>query len=946
MLYTYDEEGNRVSVTDQNGHTTLTEYDALAEPVRVTQPLLQQTAYEYDKNGNLAVVTNAKGKKTTLAYDETDLLISRTDPLVSVTGYAYDALGRLVKVTDAEGNPTQNRYDALGRLVEVIDALNGHTTYEYDALGNLTAFTDANTHRTAFDVDLLGRTTGEHNPLGNTWQYQFDAAGNLIRRTDAKGVVTQHTYDADNRLTHTAYPSGPAVDLGYDANDNLINVTDGSGAAAFAYDALNRLTRMQRTAGILATKTLQYSYDAAGNRTGVTYPGGQAVSYAFNANNWLVTATDPIAGATQYTYDPVGLPVLEQNPNGTKTQYAYDDADRLLKLFNLKPQTSTDVISSFEYTLDKMGNRVQTIEKATSGQVITWKETYAYDKLYRLTKAAELPNYKSAQPYTSQFAYDAVGNRLSMITNIQDKPNTPPLAKPVTTNYTYNAANQMLAAGATKFTYDLNGNRVSMTGTTRAIDYRYDFENRLAGANTFDILNGGKRQKDSVLDFTYDGLGRRLERGVMDSDVRKTADFLYDGLGYDLLAQYVQPNNPNTILYFRDPSRMLSRLEMGSTNSQWYGYAHDGLDSVSGWTNVNGASVQEYKYAPYGRLIDNNGPDNTSNRTSPQNSVTFSGKLWDKESGTYYFGARDYDPATGTWLTHDPYPGRIAEAVTLNRYQYVKQNPINLIDAYGFDYETTAVPPIPVPVPTPQQPGSASSAYSSARSLVISDGTSAKALAKCLNGGTAIASVTSQATIGLMPLLKALFGPPVIKFGSEFNIPLTKVLNNADTIRRVSEQYGLDPAFVSAIILHEQQNRWYEARLYQQYAPAWFPGNDSIGLGQIRYGVWGEWLGYSREQLLKPETNIEAVARILMHETEYLKSKGVEPSLDAVATQYQCSSIDKCSRPDPDYGRQVVGLMESTPQLLLLRYDPRSFVPPPDMPDLEVKEAMPSASLR
>jgi len=42
----------------------------------------------------------------------------------------------------------------------------------------------------------------------------------------------------------------------------------------------------------------------------------------------------------------------------------------------------------------------------------------------------------------------------------------------------------------------------------------------------------------------------------------------------------------------------------------------------------------------------------------------------------------------------------------------------------------------------------------------------------------------------------------------------------------------------------------------------------------------------------------------------------------------------------------VVGLMESTPQLLLLRYDPRSFVPPPDMPDLEVKEAMPSASLR
>jgi YD repeat-containing protein len=583
--------------------------------VVVIQPVLQQTSYEYDQNGNLVSVTNAKGKKTTLAYEERDLLISRTDPLGSVTGYAYDGLGRLVQVTDAEGNSMQNRYDALSRLVEVIDAMNGHTTYEYDALGNLTAFTDANMHRTSFDVDLLGRTTGEHNPLGSAWQYQFDAAGNLIQRTDAKGVVTQYTYDADNRLAHTAYPSGPAVDMGYDANDNLVNVTDGSGAAAFAYDALNRLTRIQRTAGILATKTLQYSYDAAGNRTGVTYPGGQAVSYAFNANNWLVTATDPIAGATQYTYDPVGLPILEQNPNGTKTEYAYDDADRLVKLFNLKPQTSTDVISSFEYTLDRVGNRVQTIEKATSGQLITWTENYAYDKLYRLTKAVELPNYKSAQPYTSEFVYDAVGNRLSLSTNIQDKPNTPPLAKPVITNYTYNAANQMLTAGNTTFSYDANGNRVTMAGPTTAIDYVYDFENRLAGAQTFNILKG-KRQKDSVLDFIYDGLGRRLERGIVESGVRKTADFLYDGLGYDLLAQYVQPNNPNETLYFRDQTRMLSRYEIGGAN-HWYGYAHDGLDSVSGWSNINGASVQEYKYAPYGRLIDNNGPDNTSNQTSP-----------------------------------------------------------------------------------------------------------------------------------------------------------------------------------------------------------------------------------------------------------------------------------------------------------------------------------------
>jgi RHS repeat-associated protein len=98
--------------------------------------------------------------------------------------------------------------------------------------------------------------------------------------------------------------------------------------------------------------------------------------------------------------------------------------------------------------------------------------------------------------------------------------------------------------------------------------------------------------------------------------------------------------------------------------------------------------VQEYQYAPYGRIIDNNGADNASSKTQPLNSLTFSGKLWDRDLETYYFGARDYDPSTGTWLTQDIYRGETNSPLTLHRYLYSLNNPATLTDPYGYSVDT------------------------------------------------------------------------------------------------------------------------------------------------------------------------------------------------------------------------------------------------------------------
>jgi RHS repeat-associated protein len=744
--YTYDEEDNLLTERDANIHTRTYGYDQVGNVLTFTLPLGQQTLYAYDPNSNLESITNAKHNTTRFGYDELDLQHTQTTPLGNVTTNDYDPLQRLERVTDAENHATRYGYDALSRLKRVTDALNGQTEYEYDALGYMTAYIDANTHRTQFDVDLLGRTTRETDPLTHTWNYTYDAVGNMLTRLDANLKLTSYTYDARNRLTNTAYPSGPSVGYTYDPNGNLTALSDRSGSAQYRYDPLDRLTESLRTAGILSGKKLTNQYDAVGNRLRVTYPDGKSVGYQYNANDWQVAVTDPMAGVTRYTHDAVGLTTRMTNPNATWSDFTYDNDDRETRVFNGKPDASSNLISSFDYTLDRVGNRTRTIERMTRGQVITWDKRYTYDPLYRLTSSVFTPDYNPAQPLTSTFSYDPVGNRRAMTTNIQDRPNTPPLRPPVTTQYTYDAANQMRTAGATSYTYDANGNRTAMAGPTRAINYAFDFENRLSNATTYDVLPNGRRNFDSTLDFTYDGLGRRMERGVIDNGVRKIADFLYDGLGYDMLAQYVDPGAPRTTYYYRDQSQILSRHEIqGQGAGLQYFYHYDGSGDVSAWTNQSGRSVQEYTYAPYGRLIDNNGPDNSSNRTDPHNSVTWSGKMWDKETELYYFGARDYDPSTGTWLTRDLYRGRPMEPVTLHRYQYANNNPATLTDAYGFS--TT---PLDGLFDEPKVAGSSAMLRSSSSIAqtnvhqVLTQGTSHNPMQKSLNGGSYVVYIDAN----------------------------------------------------------------------------------------------------------------------------------------------------------------------------------------------------------
>jgi RHS repeat-associated protein len=65
------------------------------------------------------------------------------------------------------------------------------------------------------------------------------------------------------------------------------------------------------------------------------------------------------------------------------------------------------------------------------------------------------------------------------------------------------------------------------------------------------------------------------------------------------------------------------------------------------------------------------------------NPFKFSGQFFDDEIGQYYLRARQYDPNIGRFTSRDPVDGKFEEPLTLHKYLYCTNNPINKIDPTG-----------------------------------------------------------------------------------------------------------------------------------------------------------------------------------------------------------------------------------------------------------------------
>jgi uncharacterized delta-60 repeat protein len=377
--YTYDANGDELTQTDANNHTTTFTYDALGDELTRTLPGGESESFTYDSFGRESTHTDFDGNVATYHYDS----LGREDQ-VTYTGatgsgkttqtvtYTYDDLGRQHSVTDASGTTTYS-YDADGNEIEA-DTPEGNIHYVYDNLDqHVETFTD-NTD-IVYGYDTQGRLTTTtvkklngttlSTPLVTTNNY--DAVGDKTSEILPSGVETDYTYDDLNRLTDVLEKKGTTTlfsqhyilnDDGTRASDTESELqSDGSTetiSSAWSYDALDRLTSESVTSNVSAHSfNDSYTYDLVGNRLTKTHtgPGGGAsdtITSTYNGDDQLTSEVSTLNGETDFTYDANG-----SQTNDGNHKYIYDVRNRLLQVTD----ESNNAIASYVY--DDAGNRVR-----------------------------------------------------------------------------------------------------------------------------------------------------------------------------------------------------------------------------------------------------------------------------------------------------------------------------------------------------------------------------------------------------------------------------------------------------------------------------------------------------------------------------------------------------------------------------------------------------------
>jgi YD repeat-containing protein len=365
------------------------------------------------------------------------------------------------------------------------------------------------------------------DPAGNTTSTTYDALGNVLTRTDANGNTTTATYDVLYRPHIITDANGNSTTNAYDAAGNLISVTDALG------------------------NTTTYTYDALNRRTAVT---------------------DPLGHTTYTSYDSLGNLLETTDANGVVTRYEYDALNRQTAvILNYKPGFPADAETNvrYEFAYNAVGNR--TSVKDPNGNVTT----YGYDALNRVTsKSDPLTN-------TWSYTYDLAGNRITAID-----------AKGQTIQYTYDAAGQLTGIDYpgtepdVTFSYDMTGQRVSMTDGLGTTTWTYDTMNRPTSVT--DPLN-------NMILYDYDAVGNRTELTYPDG---KTVTYDYDDVNQ--LTSVTDWDNQSTSYAYDDVGQVTSVFLPNGVASQ-YSYDSAGrLTALQHNLGANSLAAYTYAYDPVG----------------------------------------------------------------------------------------------------------------------------------------------------------------------------------------------------------------------------------------------------------------------------------------------------------------------------------------------------------
>lgn len=667
---------NALSVETQN-HTT---YDGLGRVVDTRQIAgngdggtvlgVTKTVYGGDRVTTIppvggtatTVLTDARGRTTELRQHHARSAGAAFD----ATRYHYTPRGELARVTDPAGNSWTYTYDLLGQQIMAVDPDKGTTVSEYDDRGQLVRTDDSRSDAEApslwYKYDGLGRQTelregSTTGALRAAWVYDTIAG--------AKGHLAESTRYSDGN----AYTSKVvAYDRLYRPLRTSVTIPEAEGALQGTY--LNSTT-----------------YDVSGMVQGIGYPKAGNLSAATTSYTYEDATLRPIGISSSQglkaavSYSLTGKPKTYEFSSGAGKNVTaantYEWGTQRLATSRVDRQDVAGVDQHNTYHYDEVGNVLSVADVSRSG---TDTQCFTYDGLRRLTEAwtQSLTSCSSAPngdalggpaPYWHSYTYDKAGNRLTEV--IHDV--TGDTAKDTRRTYTYpDAPNDQPhtltsvtttgPAGESKdtYTYDATGNTATRTfgGDTQKLGW--DAEGHLAKVT--EPVEGGD---DKVTEYLYDTDGNRL--------IARTPSETTLYLGATEITLAKGSTTPKATRYFDlGGGHQAVQQDDGSvsiTLADHHGTAQLAVDAAT-------QKLTQRRTLPFG------GIRGTEPTDWPGTKGFVGGTDDTRTTGLTHLGAREYDPATGRFISVDPLL-ELDKPQTLNGYTYAAQNPLAFTDPTG-----------------------------------------------------------------------------------------------------------------------------------------------------------------------------------------------------------------------------------------------------------------------
>lgn len=646
-------------------------YDAFGRELYSKTPLAtgaaSLTATTYDALGRVATKSApylcCTPHITTYTYDSIGRVTKTSTPIPGNGGtqaVSYEYQGRTVNITDARGT-TQRVSDVLGQLRKIVDpAPGGVTLYSYDPFGNLLSATDAAGATQSWKYNLLGFRTGATVPVINagTWIHRPNSLGELVSQTDPKSQTVTYTYDALSRPLTRTEPEGTtrwtwdtAVGKGI---GQLASVSSPGYGETYTYDTLGRVKTMSYAQD--QAYQVDYAYNAQGSLDTVTYPqstAGYRLKVKHDYSFGRLTATRDAASATVFwklnALDAFSQPVDEQLGNGLRVLSSFDPATGWMATRRSGADASATNTQNLAYEWDISGNLNQ---RQDLRQSVT--EAFRYDALHRLTDAT-----RNGTPSLS-IKLDAAGNILSKSG----------------TGYTYDSTYKraLKSAGSANYSYDANGNVVSRAGGSVS----------WTSYNLPSVINGGSLSSR----FFYGPDRQRWKQVATFSNGPQTTIYVGGlmekvfGSAGTSFRHYIAAGS-STVVY--------TRRSDGTTSTFYVTDDHLGSSStITCGTGVsgcaNGAIFVQESFDAYGarRGSAGSGAPSSADLSKFEQATRrgYTGHEMLDNLGLIHMNGRVYDPGLGRFLSADPFIGDGSQG--LNRYSYVLNNPLSLVDPSGF----------------------------------------------------------------------------------------------------------------------------------------------------------------------------------------------------------------------------------------------------------------------